>query len=386
VTTKVTNQLSPEALLGELAALRAQCARLEQLVASGPAMIYACRPEGTFPCTFVSPNVREHLGYVPDDFLSDSGFWWSKIHPDDRECVATGNAQLFVSGHGVREYRVRHADGSWRWVRDEMNLVKDDLGRPQEVIGVCLDISGRKHAEEQLAALALDLDRRVGERTRELRDANAQLERRLGEKVELMRELHHRVKNNMQIVASLLKMQAERAPPGEARDALLTSHGRVHAIAQAHEILYAQEDVAQIDIAQYVCSLTTQLAVAAGLAPACLEMSVDAGLVLPVDTAVPISLILNELVTNVLKHAYPDGRSPWASVSVRRDGSDVILEVRDRGAALPPGLDPARSNTLGLRLVGRLARQLDGEAKYVVDGGLRAIVRARIARRERDEP
>jgi len=131
------------------AAAHAAEARLTRLVAASPAMIYARGASGDDDATYISPNILEQLGYEPSAFLERSTFWTDHIHPEDEARVVAEEEALFEHGHRAVEYRFRHADGSYRWMRDEMRLARDEAGDPTEIVGSWMDITKRKKVEEQ---------------------------------------------------------------------------------------------------------------------------------------------------------------------------------------------------------------------------------------------
>jgi PAS domain S-box-containing protein len=140
--------------------------RLEHLVHTSPAMIYSFKASGDYAATFASDNIRRQLGHEPSAFLKDPRFWSDHIHPDDLPRVLHELGLLFKNGHHVQEYRFRHRNGGYRWMRDELVLVKDDNGQPLEVVGYWVDITDRKRAEETVKAYAERLERS----NRELQD------------------------------------------------------------------------------------------------------------------------------------------------------------------------------------------------------------------------
>jgi PAS domain S-box-containing protein len=146
--------------------LHAVKARLEHLLNTSPAMIYSFRAGGNHAATFASNNIKTQLGHEPTEFLDDPGFWTHHIHPDDAPRVFDEMATLFKTGHHVQEYRFRHKDGSYRWMRDELVLVEDNDGTPLEVVGYWVDITDRKRAEESVRDYAGRLERS----NRELQD------------------------------------------------------------------------------------------------------------------------------------------------------------------------------------------------------------------------
>ncbi|MBI5017261.1 MAG: PAS domain S-box protein [Deltaproteobacteria bacterium] len=130
--------------------LREREQRLDFLVSNSPAVVYACEPSGAFGATFVSPDVVHQLGYEAREFLEDSGFWAAHVHPDDAPRVFSGLKALFAEGTHAHEYRLRHRDGSWRWMHDELKLIRGDDGEPLEIVGFWVDVTQRKRAEEDL--------------------------------------------------------------------------------------------------------------------------------------------------------------------------------------------------------------------------------------------
>ncbi len=131
-------------------ALRTMQARQQLLLTSTPVVLYACRASGDYGATFVSENVVEQLGHSPQDFTDDSDFWISHIHPDDRAYVLAGLLRTFEHGRHIHEYRFRHKDGTYRWLRDEVRLLRDDGGAPLELIGFQVDVSSQKWVNEAL--------------------------------------------------------------------------------------------------------------------------------------------------------------------------------------------------------------------------------------------
>jgi PAS domain S-box-containing protein len=198
----------------------------------------------------------------------------------------------------------------------------------------------------------------------ERKRAQDRIQASLQEKEVLLKEIHHRVKNNLQVISSLLDMQALSTHNPEAIEVLEDSRHRVKIMAFVHERLYQSEDLASIDVAEYVESLTGHLLTVyedrAGAVT--LELRID-DVVLDLDTAVATGLIINELVSNSLKHAFPSQREGEGAILVALGSLDddrLELQVRDNGVGLPPDLDVQDSQSLGLRLVNMLTQQLRG--------------------------
>lgn len=130
--------------------LRSLNERLQYLLTHAPVAIFSCKAEGDYGATSMSENIRTILGYAPQDFWADASFWANHIHPDDRDRVLTNLPHIFVTGHHAHEYRFLHADGRYRWVYNQLQLMRDEAGHPVEMIGYLVDISDRKQAEQAL--------------------------------------------------------------------------------------------------------------------------------------------------------------------------------------------------------------------------------------------
>jgi PAS domain S-box-containing protein len=203
--------------------------------------------------------------------------------------------------------------------------------------GVSVDITERMQTERALAAA-------------------------LAAKEVLLKEVHHRVKNNLQVISSLLNMQSELFSDPALRDVLLQSRRRVESMAMIHERLYSNDDIDQLDFRQYVEALARELfsAYAVNSNPVCLRLELDP-ISLELSQAIPCGLILNELVSNCLKYAFPNERPGELLITLRcADDDRVTMRVADNGIGLPTDLDWRQSRSLGLRIVNILARQLVG--------------------------
>jgi PAS domain S-box-containing protein len=192
----------------------------------------------------------------------------------------------------------------------------------------------------------------------------------LREKEILLKEIHHRVKNNLQVISSLLNLQAQRLTDPRARDMFTESRLRVHSIALVHERLYQSKDLSRVDFVEYVRALVNGLLHAHDALNRRIDVSLDiANVRLAVDDAIPCGLIINELVTNALKHAYPEGRSGRILVKLESNGKHEVLMVADDGIGLPPHVVLGDGSTLGMELVFTFAEQLQARVEVTRSPG-----------------
>jgi two-component sensor histidine kinase len=196
---------------------------------------------------------------------------------------------------------------------------------------------------------------------RALKGERDRLTRSLAEKEILIQEVHHRVKNNLAVIASLLRLQATALADDRLSSALRDSQNRVESMALIHEQLYANADLREVDLAQHASLLAGSLFHSYGIDAARISWRVALEpLRLGVDQAIPLGLIMNELVSNALKHAFPDGRSGELVIEGGRDGRLIYLTVRDNGIGVRPGVERVRPNSLGMQIIQVLTRQLKG--------------------------
>jgi PAS domain S-box-containing protein len=264
--------------------------------------------------------------------------------------------KIVKNGFWSGELMHNHQDGTIFPVQSTISEVKNAEGRISGYISICRDISERKRADDRIHAS-------------------------LKEKEVLLQEIHHRVKNNLQIISGLLTLQADQSAGKTLEEVFHESQDRIHTIALIHEKLYRSHNLAEIAFDDYLRALTENLFSSHGIAAGRITARYDMEkILLTIEKAIPLGLIVNELISNSLKHAFPGGRRGEVRISLHgyQDAKSFALKtdsgtlhivptcelvVADDGIGLPAAYAPAKQKTLGMNLVSMLANQLQAELK-----------------------
>lgn len=331
---------------------------LQDVLKTSPTVVYQMREEaGQLVPTEVSENVERLTGYTVAEALAPG--WWSRaVVGEDLPAAMAQVATLATENSISHEFRLRVKDGPVLWIQDQVRVARRDNGRPVELSGSWSDVTVRREAEERL------------------RESEHSLRRSLGEREALLKEVHHRVKNNLQVINSLMRLEAGRNGDLAVKSVLGDMQSRILSMALLHETLYRGGNFAQIDLARYLTQLTNQ--VFRSTAHAGLRVRLEpemAPALVNLEQAVPCGLLLNELLSNALKHGFPDLRDGTIRVSLTTTATDVVLEVADTGVGLPDDWEARRQNSLGLQLVSDLTRQLRGTLTVMRAPGARFTLR-----------
>ena len=332
------------------AALRENEKNYRLLVENQTDMVVKVDRDGCFQ--FVSPSYCETFGMPEEELLGRS--FMPLVHEDDRESTRRAMEALNHPPFTAYLYQRAMTRDGWRWLAWADKSVLDENGNIIAIVGVGRDITDQKTAEANLKAA-------------------------LKEKNILLQEIHHRVKNNMQVIISLLNLQEQKITNPAALEAINESRNRVRAMVMVHETLYQSSSMEEIDLEKYLTQLTHTLAQAYS---ATRSLGVDlqvqtTGITLGLEQAIPCGLAVNELISNSLKYAFPRGGPGTIMVRAHQnDQNQVEISVSDNGAGLPPDLDWRATETVGLTLVRSLVEgQLRGNLILESGSGTRFRIR-----------
>ncbi|MGQ9800532.1 MAG: PAS domain S-box protein [Candidatus Saccharicenans sp.] len=320
-------------------ALRESEARFRLLAENAKDIIYRIRfqPEPGFE--YVSPAAMTITGYSPEEHYADPALGYKLVLPEDYP-ILKDLTEGKISNPIV--LRWKRKDGQVIWIEQINVPIYDDSGRLVAIQGIARDITERKLAEEALR-------------------------QSLKEKEILMREIHHRVKNNMQVISSILNLQSAKLQDPAARAAFKECQQRIKSMAMVHEKLYRSKDLSHVNFPDYLNNLAWNVFYDQQLEPDQVQLHLDIEPQnLNLNLAVPVGLILNELVTNCFKHAFPGGRRGHLWIKFRKLPSGRFeLRVKDDGIGFPRKLDLKKAETMGLVIINTLIEQIDGELKLI---------------------
>ena len=325
--------------------------RYRALVEEIPAVTFMASLDGGKQQLYVSPQIEQLLGFSQKEWSENPILWYSQLHPEDQTRWHMEFARTCSTGeHFLSEYRFIARDGSVVWVHGEAKMVRDAHGRPLFLQGVAFDITDRKNAEETLRKANDELEQQVAARTAELAAS-------LREKEDLLKEVHHRVKNNLQLISTMFRSQARALNDPKVTPFFTAMQERLKSIADIHEHLYDTDDLSSIDFGQYIRRLSSNL-IRTFRPGVKLELDVH-DVYLGIRMAIPCGLIVNELLSNCLKYAFPDEPGTIA-VTLRQDGARYVLTIQDNGIGFPEDLDIHDTESLGLEIVEAQVDKLDG--------------------------
>lgn len=329
-------------------ALRESEAKLSAILNSAIAVIVRFRvfSDRDWEYEYYSPGSEILFGYTTEELTTNKLLWISRILPEDIESVIQPCFDdIFAERTTELKYRFKHKDGTLRWICSTLFSERSETENHWIVTAVGTDITALKQAE-------------------------AYLKTSLQEKEVLLKEVHHRVKNNLQIVSSLLDLQSQYIQDPQMSERFRDSQNRIRAMALIHEKLYQSDSLARVNIADYTQSLTMYLIQTYAINSDIITLQLDVeSVILSLDTAIPYGLILNELLSNVFKHSFPRNMSgtiwiklkPLFPTTWNEQGCEFELVVGNDGIPLPEIPNFSGAKTLGFQLVNALVQQLQGQ-------------------------
>jgi len=304
---------------------------------------------------YMSSSVKEMLGFEPEEVMEGGpGMILGRVHPDDLARMRLRQVQnLLANDEQITEedseFRVKRADGTFIWVNNKRSVVHDQNGRAIAIVGNVRDISVHKQQLEKL-------------------------DQSLNEKQTLLAEIHHRVKNNLAIVSSLIELQKEEVDP-ELKPAFRNVQSRIKSIALIHEKLYENTIFSEVELAGYLRELSEMISHTyhSKKNRVSFELNLD-DVKVEMTSAVPVGLICNELINNCFKHAFKDRTEGVVTISLKDLGGYVEVTVADNGDGLPDDFSLDDMQSLGVTLLTVLTKQIGGELRSASDGGSRFVL------------
>jgi PAS domain S-box-containing protein len=304
--------------------------------------------------SFVLTDLQDRVLYVNQAFIDTYGYTEDEVLGKDITILRSSGEQF----EPLRQIPVQGQNGGW--AGELLNRRKNGESFPVE-----LSISRvRNDAGEHVATVSVARD--ITER----RESESRTQASLREKEVLLKEVHHRVKNNLQVITSLLNLQADRSTDDQVQTVLRENQARIKSMALVHEELYQSEELAWVNFSEYLRRLTAGVMQTSGKLGKYITMHYEMDeLRLGIDAAIPCGLIVNELLSNTLQHAFKGRVGGNVRIRFFKHGRKFLLGVNDDGVGLPASIDVRSTETLGLHLVSTLAEQLKGELSVTRGGG-----------------
>jgi PAS domain S-box-containing protein len=323
------------------------------------------------PITFANQAFIDLSGYTIDELLGQDAHFMNG-EGTDPEAIQRYESAITEGRDETLEILQYRKDGTPFRAMLFASPLDDGQGTVEHHFLSYLDVTRRYDAEKGLRALTLDLERRVAARTRELEAANDRLTKLVAEREVLLAEVNHRAKNSLAIASALLGIQGLRQPDRAVKALFEEAQDRLHAMAQVHDLLSKSESSQRVDVATYVTDLCEALrSMTENDERIRFEAKVEEGILVDADTAVPLGLVLTELITNAVKYAFPSPRSGTILAQAQRSQPGwVEVVIRDDGI----GISHFREGSLGYGLVQSLVKQIRGEIDIRSGAGLTVTI------------
>jgi len=310
-------------------------AEMEDVVNRSPVIVFKWKSQKNWPVEFVSRNISQ-FGYTQDEFTKGNITYADIVVPEDLGNVEQNLLEAINRGDKEfnYEYRIITRDGEIKWVEERTFIGNFSANHSNKLQGIILDINERKKAEEALKKMG---------------------------KIRI-KEIHHRIKNNLQVVSGLLYLESLNFKSDDVIEAFRQSENRVRSIALIHEKLYHSENLTSLNLSDYIEDLVEHLINSYNIDEDIIKIHLNIeNLYLDMDSAVPLGIIINELTSNALQHAFIKGENGEISIDFFKSAGQLILNVEDSGGAFPDDIDFRNTESLGLQLVSNLVSQIEGD-------------------------
>ncbi len=360
-------------------ALQESEARFRNIANNIPGIIlrYVLHPDGKDQLVYISPGCYSMLGVIQEEALADVNKLWEVVTVEDiiplRESILLSAQNLSL---WRRDWRIRTKKDELKWLSGVGIPKREDNG---DIVWdtIITDVTDQKRTQAELEELVkkrtIELEKSqkfLEEQLEKEKELFAIIQTELKQKETLLKEVHHRVKNNLQIITSLMRLQHDQQQDPALKLSFQDSQNRIQAMALIHESLYRSDNLSEINTSIYLQELAEYLGQIYNAKNRNITISLDiSNIMLDIDRAIPCGLIANELLSNALKYAFVDKPSGTITISLHQLGSDHLLQIRDNGIGLPEDFNIRRSSSLGLRLVDRLVKQLRGHLEIGYDRG-----------------
>lgn len=301
--------------------------------------------------TFVNDALCQHLGRAREELIGKN--WLESLSEDNRKATLAHFASLTPENPiATIERELIAPDGTRRWEQWTNRVLFDEHGQLLEYQGVGRDITERVRAEEQIKAA-------------------------LAKKEVLLRELYHRTKNNMQVISSMLALQSSHAQDEQVLKIMRDTENRINSMSLVHQKLYQSKDLSSINLKEYISELANLLLESYRVSPHRISLVLDIDNISTlIDTAIPCGLVLNELISNSLKHAFPNDMKGEIRIRLKKRGEEIELRISDNGVGVPQGFDFQKSETLGFQIIIMIAEhQLQGKVEFETQDGISCQIR-----------
>ncbi len=288
-------------------------------------------------------EIMENLSIIQTLAIEEEQPILTKIWEEILNCSKLGINDPEAKQSWELEYKIKSQPQETRWMRERTHLVYDNFGRAISIDSISTDVTEKRQAEDKLF-------------------------QSLQEKEVLLKEIHHRVKNNLYVISSLLNLQSSYIQDEKVINLFQDSQNRIQTMAVIHEQLYQSDNLSHIDFAEYLNKLIVNLFSSCNSTLSNIKPIINLEhFAVDIETATPAGLLVNELVTNVFKHAFPKGNGE-VKINVNKNlNQEIYLSIIDNGIGFPPDLDWQKSPSLGLRLVRLLTEQLDGDIEVITN-------------------